>query len=518
MAQSFGSLLTRFNALVDWFMPAAAGDDRELAKHMRMYIITHILGPFLGNSVPAALYIFDPNPGVNVAILAIAITSFWLGPFVLRYNARSYYPLAVISLQNLMFCVLWSCYFYGGITSPTLPWVLVIPLHVIFYVGSAKVLRLVMLAMFTANLGIFYAVSVTHGLPAHDMPFSSLQGLGLISTAAASLYTAMMAFFYAKVAASHGELEQEMREHMATAIQLRQATEEAERAGAAKAEFLAKMSHELRTPLNAVIGYSQILLEDAAEEDDPETLTDLQRIHSAGRHLLKLVNEVLDLIKIDAGKMDLYRENIDLPALLNEVLEELSVATKENGTKVETLLGDDMSGLVTDRNRLRDAIYELVENAIKFTAKGKVEISAIREVDGFGAGLDALLLQVKDLGVGIPADHLPVIFEQFNVLNDASTSKYGGTGLGLALTKRICKLLGGDLSVTSEEGKGSCFVIRIPFEAAAASVPESDMQDAGKHDAVLELAEAEAAAVRLKAALGAHMKSITPDTKAVANG
>ena len=152
--------------------------------------------------------------------------------------------------------------------------------------------------MFAANLAIFSSFYL-FGYPIkNDLPVAAMQGLGLVSTTAASLYVAMMALYYAKIQASQTEIESEMRQHMATASALRLATQEAERAGAAKAEFLAKMSHELRTPLNAVIGYSQILLEDAANEGDSESIADLNKIHAAGQHLLKLVNEVLDLSKI----------------------------------------------------------------------------------------------------------------------------------------------------------------------------------------------------------------------------
>ena len=160
--------------------------------------------------------------------------------------------------------------------------------------------------MFVANLAIFGGLYLYGYHPIKtDIPVAAIQGLGLISTIAAALYVAMMALYYAKVQTSQGELESEMRQHMATASALRLATVETERAGAAKAEFLAKMSHELRTPLNAVIGYSQILIEDAEDEGDAESIEDLGRILVAGQHLLKLVNEILDLSKIEAGKMDL---------------------------------------------------------------------------------------------------------------------------------------------------------------------------------------------------------------------
>ena len=176
-----------------------------------------------------------------------------------------YNPLALVSIENLIFCILWSCYFYGGVTSPTLAWVLVIPLLAFFYLGSSSKLRLIVEAMFVVNMAIFGLFYFFGFHVNNSLPVAAMQGLGLVSTTAAALYVAMMALYYAKIQASHSELESEMRQHVATATALRAATEEAERAGAAKAEFLAKMSHELRTPLNAVIGYSQILLEDAED-------------------------------------------------------------------------------------------------------------------------------------------------------------------------------------------------------------------------------------------------------------
>ena len=306
-----------------------------------MFLVSHILGPFIGNVVPLALYVLDPAPGYQVAVLAVSITVFWIFPFVLRAGAP-YNPLALVSIQNLIFCILWSCYFYGGVTSPTLPWVLVIPLLAFFYLGSSKSLRLIVMAMFAANLAIFSGFYL-FGYPIkNELPIAAMQGLGLVSTVAASLYVAMMALYYAKIQASQTELESEMRQHMATAAALRLATQEAERAGAAKAEFLAKMSHELRTPLNAVIGYSQILLEDAEDDGDSESVADLNKIHTAGQHLLKLVNEVLDLSKIEAGKMELDLEQIDLAGLFGEIVEAATPAARNNGNEIISAIAPNL--------------------------------------------------------------------------------------------------------------------------------------------------------------------------------
>ena len=460
MKARFTRMLAALDRLVNYFIPPEIAADRDARNRAHVFLVSHILGPFIGNVVPLALFVLDPAPGFQVAVLAISITSFWIFPFVLR-SGVPYNPLALVSIQNLTFCILWSCYFYGGVTSPTLPWVLVIPLLAFFYLGSSKTLRLIVMIMFAANLAIFSSFYL-FGYPIkNDLPVAAMQGLGLVSTVAASLYVAMMALYYAKIQASQTELEGEMRQHMATASALRLATEEAERAGAAKAEFLAKMSHELRTPLNAVIGYSQILLEDAEDEGDRESIADLNKIHSAGQHLLKLVNEVLDLSKIEAGKMELDLEETDLAELLGEIVEAARPAAEKNGNKVICSIPFNLGMALCDAGKFRNMAGQLLDNAAKFTQNGKVELVAERRLDGSS---DDLAVHVIDNGIGIGPNQITNLFEKFTVADDSSTSKYGGTGLGLALSQKLCKLMGGEIFVESEVGKGSRFTIRMPLK------------------------------------------------------
>jgi signal transduction histidine kinase len=322
--------VAQLNEVVDWFIPADIASDVDMRKQARMFLYSHIFGPYIGNTVPLALYLFDPKPGYQIAILAAAISGFWVFPFVLRAIGH-YYLLATISIQNLIFCILWSCFFYGGVTSPTLPWVLTIPLLALFYVGSSPRMRLVALAIFAANLAVFLYLYNVVGHPESPMPDNAVEGLGLVSTIAASIYVAMMALFYGNALASQVELEAEMREHVTKAVELQRAAKEAERAGAAKGDFLAKISHELRTPLNAVIGYSEMLLEDMTSEGEMESVADVRKIHSAGHFLLKLVNEVLDLSKIEAGKMDVHTEVVDLPTLIENVAERHRALARQSG-------------------------------------------------------------------------------------------------------------------------------------------------------------------------------------------
>src|SRR5258707_10680220 len=201
MKATLSRMIVALDRLVNYFIPPTVAVDRDGRNRAHVFLVSHILGPFIGSVVPIALYVLDAAPGYQVAVLAISITSFWIFPFVLRAGAP-YDPLALVSIQNLIFCILWSCYFYGGVTSPTLPWVLVIPLLAFFYLGSSKKLRVIVIALVTTNLAIFgYFYWFGYSIK-NDLPSAAMQGLGLVSTIAASLYVAMMALYYAKIQAS----------------------------------------------------------------------------------------------------------------------------------------------------------------------------------------------------------------------------------------------------------------------------------------------------------------------------
>jgi signal transduction histidine kinase len=400
-------------------------------------------------------------------------------PVVLRLVGH-YNLLVLLSVQNLIFCILWSCYFYGGVSSPTLPWVLTIPLLAFFYLGPGSSLRLVVLGLFAANLMVFCAVYLLgHSVP-NDMPTASLQGLGIVSTIAASLYVTMMAFYYAKILASGVELESEVKRHLATADELRRATADAERASAAKAAFLAKMSHELRTPLNAVIGYSQMLLEDAAAEGDSASAVDLDRIHEAGQHLLRLINEVLDLSKIEAGKMDLTVQTVDAAVLIKDIVESCRAAIEKNGNVVAVEISDGLGVMTCDAHRVSQALAQILENAGKFTDNGRVTVTATRQPTAIG---DEIRIAVRDTGIGIAPEVVPELFEKFSVADDSTASKYGGTGLGLTLSQKLCRLMGGDISVESRLGAGSCFTLHLPATPVSVLKPPSDEVAATDHQA-----------------------------------
>jgi signal transduction histidine kinase len=248
--------------------------------------------------------------------------------------------------------------------------------------------------------------------------------------------------------------------------ELRMAKERAELASRAKSDFLASMSHELRTPLNAIIGIAEMLEEDADEEDWDALREPLSRILRAGRLLLQLINEILDLAKIEAGKLDLHPERIDLDLLLSDVLETAEPLAEKNHNRLILDRPVPMGGITTDPMRLRQILLNLLSNACKFTKAGTVTLEARREPDGF------VRLAVHDTGIGIAVDQMDRLFQDFSQAGVPGKRRYGGTGLGLAISRRLARLMGGDIDAASEPGKGSTFTVRlppvVPVEACAA--------------------------------------------------
>jgi signal transduction histidine kinase/ActR/RegA family two-component response regulator len=449
--------------LLDWFMPSALKAEREMEQPARMFLISHIFGPFLGHTITIYLYVLDPHPGYQLWGLALSITAFWAFPFALK-RTGAYVALALLSVQNLIFAVLWGAYHYGGVSSPFLPWLLVVPLLAFFYLGPAVRPRLIVLGMIVTNVTLFYvSYALGHSFPEH-VPLSALTGIGILSTLCAAIYVSMMALSYANIVANQSELEHEVQNHRTTAIKLREAKEEAEAANRAKSEFLAKMSHELRTPLNAVIGYSDMLLEDMEIEGaEAQQAEDLRKINGAGKHLLSLITDVLDLSKIEAGKMELFNECFDFGALVDDMVAMCRPLCARNGNELIVERDRDLGTAEGDVTKLRQAVLNLLSNAAKFTRNGRVTLTVAREPR---AGGDWIRIAVRDTGIGISRDNLRKLFQNFNQAEASTSTKYGGTGLGLSLTQKLSRLMGGDVTVESELGRGSCFTIRLPASLA----------------------------------------------------
>jgi signal transduction histidine kinase len=453
---SFNAALT---PITDWFIPGDLLADREMRTRARMFLISHMFGPILGNVIPAYLLWIDPKDAGKLVILASSICSFWVYPFALKHTGR-YALLAFASIQNLLFAILWGCFFYGGLSSPFLPWLVTVPLLAFFYLGASVWNCITILLQITTSLTIFIALFALGGHFPQTIPLADMQGIGLISIISASIYVSMMALFYARILASQGEFEKEVRKHLETASQLRGAVSEAERASAAKADFLAKTSHELRTPLNAIIGYSQMLLEETDPAVDPQGVDDLNRIHDAGRHLLHLVDAILDLSKIEAGKMEVFVEPVDVAALLRQVANRWTSARRIAGRRISLQIEPAAGVIEADAEKLEQILDALIDNALCHAPNGDVEIAA--RMPKAGAGSDVVEISVADKGPGIAEALVPALFETFNSQDDVSTSKYGGAGLGLPLCHRLSALMGASLSVRTAPRVGTTVVVALP--------------------------------------------------------
>lgn len=250
------------------------------------------------------------------------------------------------------------------------------------------------------------------------------------------------------------------------------ARDQADEASRTKSTFLANMSHELRTPLNAIIGYSEILKEDARDQGLESFLPDIERIEAAGRHLLGIINDILDLSKIEAGRMDVYIEDIDVAALVREVQSIVRPLVSKNNNKLKVICPPDIGTLRSDLTKVKQSLLNLLSNSAKFTEEGTITLTIWRDETPTGATLS---FEVADTGIGMKPEQMKKLFQSFTQADTTTTKRFGGTGLGLAITKHFCVMLGGDITVESTPGKGSKFTITLPSRSTAeASVPADD--------------------------------------------
>jgi len=443
--------------VIDWFVPEAAKRERSELGLARNFVFTHLFGPLMAQSICVFLYLSDPRPNWVVWTLMGAIWSFWALPFVLRAT-RNLQLVALMSIQMLAFASLFGSFHYGGVSSPLLPWLLVSLLLGFFYLGERPLL---LLGLFAADLGLFYgAFALNGGAFDERVPLEKLMNVGWISIFSATIYMSWMAVYYVSTIALRSDLEKEAERHRATAIRLRQAKEQAERANLSRSIFLAKMSHEFRTPLNAVIGYSELLLEHGQDTGAaPQKMQDVSRINAAGRHLLALVTDVLDLSRIESNAVELSLAAFPLKTFVEDVAATAEPLVRQNGSRLIVKVAANAGEITCDETKLRQILLNLLSNAAKFTSEGEITISARRDEKPGG---DWVELRVEDTGIGIAQEDLPKLFQDFGQVSASTSAQYGGTGLGLAVSQKLCALMGGGISVTSEVGHGSTFAVRLP--------------------------------------------------------
>src|SRR3984893_17920314 len=257
--------------------------------------------------------------------------------------------------------------------------------------------------------------------------------------------------------------------------QLAAARDAADEANRTKSSFLANMSHELRTPLNAIIGLSDMLASNTARFGTDKALEPLRRVHRAGTHLLGLINQILDLSKIEAGRLELHLERVNILPLVEEVIGTARPLAEQNKNRLSVECPGDLPPIEADAMRVRQILLNLLSNACKFTKDGSIILRVAR---GVHQGQDCIAFAVADSGIGMTPEQLGRLFEEFSQGDATTARQYGGTGLGLAITRRLCQMMGGDVSVTSEVGKGTTFMVRLPVAAAAVSVRD-EVRDAG---------------------------------------
>ncbi len=443
------------SAFLDYFIPRDIQIQPESHRRARMFMLSHVFGPFLGNVIPLYLH-FVNHIAADYRFWTFlgSVTIFWAYPFVLRQTKR-YQTLAFISVQNLAFCILWACYSYGGILSPFLPWALTMPVLAFLYLPATGMIRNILLVQIYGSFAVFAGLVIC-GYPFPQVDLSTFQLIGIVSIISAAIYVSMMALYFANVFREQTVFERELGSLVATADNLRNLTVAAQQASAAKADFVASMSHELRTPLNAVIGYSQLLLEDARDEGDDIVAKDLEHIYGAGTHLLRLVDDILDFSKIEAGKM----VSEATPGLLGERLSravlEIAEPLSSRNYVLEASLPQTDATVSADWSAVKKAMGHLIAGVATQPAGGTVPLSA-----ELVAGQD-LRIRVTDLasrGKGGAADTL---FDIFADESDASATKYGGAGISLALGFKFAQLIGGTVSTEMSADGCRVFVLSIP--------------------------------------------------------
>lgn len=396
-----------------------------------------------------------PGNAAPLAVLGALFAMMLALPSMLR-RTENLSLTSLASFQVMAVASLIGVYQFGGFASPFLPWLMVSLLFGLFYQSRRTGF---VLALFATNIAVFAVMVALRGTAVHAT--WDLMGVSWLSITAAILYMAYMALFYARIIGSRYELEAESERYRAALVDLEQVKVISERISRNRSQFFSKMSHELRTPLNAIIGYSEILLEDCEDgpEDKHQYVPDLKRINATGRHLLSLVAGVLDVDNLEKETSRLELGNFTLGGLADDVVATASPLIGKNGNRLEVSVPMPNDTVHSDEKKLRQMLINLLSNAGKFTRNGTVKFELWVERSGADDRLHAV---VTDTGIGIAPDVLPKLFDAYMQADETIHSRFGGTGIGLALTRKFAVLLGGEIKATSKVGAGSRFEIDVP--------------------------------------------------------
>lgn len=450
------------SGLLDYFIPAEMRVNAEVHRRARMFMLSHVFGPILGNTIPLYLVITGISRDYRAGVFFLSILAFWVYPFALRSTGR-YQLLAFLSVQNLIFCVLWACYSYGGVSSPFLPWILIFPLLSFLYLPPVGWARNLLLIQIFGSVSLFLLRSFAgEPLPAVDL--RDFQVIGMISMASVAIYFAMMSLYFAKMFHEQREFTRELNSLVSTSDNLRNLTAAANQASTAKADFVAGMSHELRTPLNAIIGYSQLLLEEARDENDDATMADLSHVHKAGSDLLQLIDDILSYSRIEAGKMPVHATLGSANAYIDGWLEELRASI--GGYEIEIAGGEGLSrSIMLDWTAAGSAVRHLVSGIASQHGAGRIVLICGSAADG------TLTFSFVDVSPEGSARPIKIIREMFEHGDDASPTKYGGTGIEIALAYKFAQLLGGTIASTRLADGRPATVLALPEHTPAEPQP-----------------------------------------------
>jgi signal transduction histidine kinase len=451
-------------ALIDWFMPPAFRADPELRRRARLFVVAHFCGTPIGLLLAAYIGAVDAATGGRMWLLTGGMAAFLLYPLALRLTGW-FDLLALASIEHLTLVILFGVYHYGGAASPFLPWLVPIPIVAVLHFGPRLGARAIVLGALAAQLfGFFLVAALGPSFPTH-IPRSSLTIAGIFSVLGAVAYVAIMALYYTRaIAEQQAELRHEVLSHRETAMKLRDARDEAERANFAKSQFLANMSHELRTPLNAIIGFSEIIGSELLGPVGTAKYASYSKdIARSGMHLLKMIGDILDLARIETGSFVLGESDFELVALIDMTARQLQPFAELRGVTVTASAPVGPVHMRGDEPRVKQIVINLMSNAVKFTSRGGTIRTTVMQ--------DAqrrIIVKVTDTGIGIaPADIHRVMlpFEQGGRTMERGA---GGTGLGLPLARELAVRHGGALVLESKLGKGTTATVTFPPERAMA--------------------------------------------------